>query len=127
MAHYKILSSSLQPDDSLNVHYAAYTVVTGGTNAVGVLWTQAVVEFVNFRTRRTGSGTLAASPVDAPTQAALDAGTLYEWRANKIVAAGRTGPQARSDIESDIAAREPAIIVEMADLLRYWGFEGDTP
>lgn len=127
MAHYKIYTASRNADGTWAVAGAAYTSVPGGNNAVGIPWTTAVVGWVTFRNRRFGgNATQASSPVNAATQTALDNGTLFEWRWQFTIADGLTGVQARAALETQINAQEAAISTEMADSLRYWGFEGDS-
>lgn len=127
MAHYKILTTSVNPDSSFDVQVAAYYPVGPGSNEVGTPWRDAVVGFITFRSRRFGGfGTQASSTVTPATQALLDTGELYEDRFRVLVTAGSTGLEARTQIEAAVTARQVLIVSEIADLLRYWGFEGDS-
>ena len=120
MAHFKVYGLN---DNNSIVYGAAYTTVPPGTNDVGVLWSEAVVGWTVF-TRRTHT-TEARSPVDAPTQAALDAGTLFEWLWDLPLPIGTPAEKVQA-IRHHINTREAQVQTAMSERLRYWGFEGDS-
>jgi hypothetical protein len=125
MAHYIVLTATVVGSER-TVNGLAYTAVPGGNNAAGEPWADVVRAFLLWRNRRYGTTLQATIPVDPATQAELDAGTLFEWRWNATFPTSHTNPQAIAAIETAIEAQEAAEEARLADLLRYWGFEGDS-
>jgi hypothetical protein len=125
MAHYKVMATWDEPPNR-NVTGWAFTAVPGGNNAAGLPWIQVMREYRIWRNRRNGTITEADVPVDASTQAELDAGTLFDWRWTVQFPTTLTNPQAVAAIEAEINAQEAAMIAQRSAELRYWGFEGDS-
>jgi N-acetyl-anhydromuramyl-L-alanine amidase AmpD len=104
----------------------AFSAVPGGNNSAGVPWSTVTVQFRNWRNRRFSITPEEVVSLDPATLAALDAGTLFDWRFQVQFSASLNNPQAVAAIEAGVNAQEAAQIALLSSELRYWGFEGDS-
>jgi hypothetical protein len=125
MAHYIVLVTGEEGTDR-RVWGAAFSNVPGGNNDAGVPWVDVVRGYRRWSNRKYGGSLAAVAEVDATTQAALDAGTMFEWRWATSFPQTHTNPQAIAAIEAAINAQEAEMISKLSVELRYWGFEGDS-
>lgn len=125
MAQYVVLETQVEGSDR-TANGLAFTAVPAGNNQAGVPWVDVIKAYRVYRNRKFSTATLAAVPVAPATQAELDAGTLFEWRWRATFPISHTNPQAVAAIEAEINTAEPLEIDRISDLLRYWGFTGDS-
>jgi hypothetical protein len=120
MADYIVLTTGNLNNESVVV---VHSVIPAGTNVAGKTWAQALVD------ERGGGPFVSAVPASelpGGRQAALDAGTVFEWVKTYGYNANATNVDKQATIETAINVDEPQMLEDVQDRLRFYGFIGTS-
>lgn len=118
MPDYLILGTSQKNDRSVVV---VHTTTPGGTNTAGVTWVQCLIDQLDGQPF---DSLVPASVMPAGRQAALDAGTVFEWSFTSVYDANDSAVAKQTEVENQIQAKEADILTEKQNELRFWGHTG---
>lgn len=120
MADFHVMQTSPDKDTATVAIHAA---VPGGNNSVGVAWATALLEYLGG-SQSTRVPWLAASNPTEATQ--ITNGEVYESVETTHFDANATNAEKLSAMQSFVSTRQSQITSYLAEVLRFWGYDGSV-